>query len=154
MAVKKRVAKKKTVKRVTKEVSSATSKALQQSAITRAGLNRAQRHEEMRQKISGSSRVNVINGLYDDASGLRKRAREIANFVESDVEHYHTQLVYIEKESIKLEHDLIKTQLDVQYRMLAKVLPDEKQLELIDPNGNNPFDKFVGAFKDLVKGAS
>lgn len=155
MAVKKKTVKKKAAKKRSTKGGAADARKKPRtseerlSTHPRLGLNRSVRHEEMRQKIQGTDRVREINGLYEDLHGLDKRARELAEM--RTITEGFDYALEDERVSINLQHSIKKTMLDVQYRMLAKVLPDEKSIEIVDPDGNNPFDKFVKGFKDLVK---
>jgi len=116
-----------------------------QSMRTRAIANRIQNQEDLRNRIANTKLMNDVEALLKDVANINKllNSRKRKNITTEEKNFF----------SIKL--DALKISINIKFKLLAKVLPDLKSVELSDPNGNNPFAEFVEmitkATKDTMK---
>lgn len=113
----------------------------------RAARLKAENREALRQKFKGAQHIAQIErGLRTlvDQSDLVHKAKN------SKANQYKIQEVQSKADCI---NRLVKTQLDTHFRCLAKILPDIKQVELTDGDGNNPLGSLADALREAVSGS-
>ena len=98
----------------------------------RAAQNRAIRQEAIREGMDATRYLNQIQDDFDTLGELYETVKE----AKADKKNPFGARTTIEK--AKVQHAILKTKLDTNFRRLAKVLGDLKSVELTDPDGKNP----------------
>jgi hypothetical protein len=123
-------------------------------AATRLQKMRMARHEELRNKFKGNEYIRQLAELGNDLVKLDadvKKAKAIRT-VEKDskgnkVITFTAPDLVLEKAKVRCK--IIQSRIDLNFRRLKKLLPDEAMLEITDPDGNNPFAQI---FAGVVRG--
>lgn len=113
---------------------------------SRARTNAKIRHDDLRERISGSKTINSIHEATDELIALNTEVKTVKNTKQKP------RIVSETLEKAKVRKDILKTVLDTKFRLLAKKLPDLKSLEVVDQEGNNLFTAFVDAVNQNQEG--
>ena len=106
----------------------------------RGAVNKAINQAIMRERIAARGHDTRANEVLKE---LRKIGEEVRALKYMDKEAQAKYMTRI---------GALKTELDGHFKFLNKYLPDQRSVELKDPDGNNPFERAAVAWASVVKG--
>lgn len=114
-----------------------------QAMSARKRLNKAARQEALRDELSARAYINNLVRIDKD---LRKLGQEAYN--------QRKRMGKSEASAHMIKVATLKERAAINFRLLNKVLPDLKGIELSDPQGNSPFAGLADLFKKAVQDTS
>jgi len=114
----------------------------------RAAQNRFIRQEEYRDKVKGSKLLTALGKDFDRLTALQKVVVEAKN---SKDKPFQVRTILAKADT---EHKIIKTKMDANFKLLNKLLPDLRAIELRDPAGDETDlgSTLAAALRDAVSG--
>lgn len=119
----------------------------------RGPANAAARHEELRRKIQG---VQILSNIAHDIQELRTTSEELGKLKATNKrqEGAIKKDLLIANAKLGITNARVQTldkALTHQFRLLNKVLPDLKSLELSNPSGGDLFQSLAETFGKLYQ---
>ena len=109
-----------------------------------AARNRARNAEIFSEKAKGNERIRQI---LDDIAEFKKLSDAIAKAKNSKASPYHVSTTITKNEA---RARILNHRVTANFKLLAKLWPDLKSVELSDPEGNNPIEALGHALKHLL----
>jgi len=113
---------------------------------TLAQKRRKEQQDALRLKFKGIEYLRQLDNSQKQLEELRTTVRKARN-TESNPNKIAETVAKADS-----QNRIIKTQVDLNFRRLAKVLPDLKQVDLTDGDGNNPLGSLAEALAEAVGG--
>lgn len=104
----------------------------------------AEQREALRQKFKGVEYLRQIDKGMTELDGQKTKVSNAKNTADNP---YLVQDTQAKADCVTR---IVKLQMDVNFRRLAKVLPDLKQYEFTDQDGNNPLGTLAAALAAAV----
>lgn len=105
----------------------------------RAEANRKMRQDALREKLQGHVYLQQIEKSRKDLDALSMRLHK-----------ERATMTAVEVTAARARIKAIEAVVNLNFRRLAKVLPDLKSLEISDPDGKNPLDALAAALGRAV----
>ncbi len=102
------------------------------SIESRKRANMELRRENLRQELKGKAYLKQIDSDYDALVELERKVKNAKVATLNPV-----------LSKAETQRRIIQTRLDINFKRLAKVLPDIKSIELADPGGGSFVDAFA-----------
>ena len=106
---------------------------------------RTTRQNELREKLKCEAYLINIEKISNELSKLSALLKRRAKPKSEE------KLSTLEISAHKVRILALKTQVDIEFRRLAKVLPDLKAIEILDEDGNNPLSGLIAAIMRTQK---
>ena len=122
---------------------------LKKEIAQRSAINRARRQEDLREKVQAGQALEEIARCTKELSDLDQEVKHV-KLERKENEDGSVELVLpgvvISKADCRTR--ILARIIDTKFKLLNKVLPDLKQIELTDPQGNS-FETFANAVSAL-----
>jgi len=119
----------------------------------RAAAAKKAQQDEIRNKFKGIEYVRQLEGCYNEyeqiLKDLQKAKTNKAKL--TSAERTDLSIARSQIEILSARKEVIKAKVDLNLRRLRFVLPELKSIELSDPDGDNPFDKFIQMMTEATK---
>lgn len=135
--------KKKAKKRLTREVTAKVAKVIA-SKSPRAQKLVAEQRDALRLKFQG---VAYLRMILADMKEMNEQVTNVKKARSTKANPHRASIVQSKADCITR---MLKTKFDTNFKLLAKVLPDLKQVEIADPEGNNPLGTLAAALASAV----
>ena len=119
----------------------------------RSQYNRAARQDQLREMLQGRSYIRQLRGIHSELIELGESAKNLKLAEASSEKPFPRDAFNSEMEKLEMRRKLLKDRTDLNFKKLAKVLPDLKQVEITDPDGNT-FETFASAVIALREGVN
>lgn len=124
----------------------------------RAAMNRAYAAAQIREKLKGGVILNALRNIDAElrAIGIQLRRGTPAmgpagQPIEVEGAQVTRDMTPAEERRLVLRLQVLKQRADLNFKKLAKILPDLRSVEVTDPSGANPLEPLLNAMRDAAR---
>jgi len=127
---------------------------------TRAQKNRAKSQEDLRNKFKGNQYIiqlarcmDKYTAIVDEISTIKMRKSKIGQAKRFSLKQQRElETIGIKLDCLKLQLDVVKAQVDLNFKRLKFVVPELRSMEFKDTEGKSPFEQLGNTLAAITQG--